>query len=270
MRALAFVLEKTYKFSFAKFVWFTQVRLAASEATRKFLLSFTNEEDREAFYPEILPQMCLNRYYVADGVRIYSQETWRRIAKTEGRELVQKHIKHVVNYYISQTNANNHAVREAACACIAELASKIKSEVVQPFVPALLETLLVCFQDDSWPVRDGNLKLLNYYLFTRNSIKTSTHSPLIILFFGFQPLVQHQEILFYVILMSLGQNFTSILLRYCKFTTISINSREIMKKLYPLFIDNLKDCIPSVRQGAAGSLANVARAYGKYLRLPRV
>ncbi|GFT78169.1 hypothetical protein TNCV_837721 [Trichonephila clavipes] len=29
-----------------------------------------------------------------------------------------------VQHYISQTKADNHAVREAACACIAELASK--------------------------------------------------------------------------------------------------------------------------------------------------
>ncbi|XP_067136446.1 uncharacterized protein [Centruroides vittatus] len=133
----------------------SQVRLASSEAARKFLLSFNNEEEREVFYPVLLPRMCLNRYYVADGVRIYSQETWRRIAKTEGRELVQKYINPVVEYYVSQTKANNHAVREAACACIAELASKIKQDAVRPHVPCLLSTLLECFQDESWPVRDA-------------------------------------------------------------------------------------------------------------------
>ena len=30
-----------------------------------------------------------------------------------------------VTFYISQTEADNHAVREAACACIAELGSKV-------------------------------------------------------------------------------------------------------------------------------------------------
>ena len=29
-------------------------------------------------------------------------------------------------YYIEATGADNHAVREAACACIAELGSKVK------------------------------------------------------------------------------------------------------------------------------------------------
>ncbi|XP_064483723.1 uncharacterized protein LOC135396603 [Ornithodoros turicata] len=133
----------------------SQVRLAASEATRKFLLAFPTEEERQAFFPVLIPQMCLNRYYTADGVRIYSQETWRRIAKTEGRELVQRYIDPVVEYYISQTKADNHAVREASCTCIAELASKIKPEVVRPYVTRLLQTLIICFQDEAWPVRDA-------------------------------------------------------------------------------------------------------------------
>lgn len=61
-----------------------------------------------------------------------------------------------VEYYMEATTSENHAVREAACACIAELASKISSSVVSPYVNTLLSTLLTCFQDDSWPVRDGN------------------------------------------------------------------------------------------------------------------
>lgn len=125
-----------------------------------------------------------------------------------------------VAYYIEATGADNHAVREAACACIAELGSKvhvgregvlfnflkkmnkfkillelykvrrmlsfqmfeqlvvkplsetisgllinkndndfvplqIDRDVVRPFIPQLLEALLICFNDDSWPVRDG-------------------------------------------------------------------------------------------------------------------
>lgn len=30
-----------------------------------------------------------------------------------------------VEFYVSQTKADNHAVREAACACIAELGTKV-------------------------------------------------------------------------------------------------------------------------------------------------
>lgn len=187
----------------------SQVRLAASEATRKFLLSFS-ERERELFFPDLLPQMCLNRYYTADGVRIYSQETWRRIAKTEGRELVQRHIDCVVDYYISQAAADNHAVREAACACIAELASKIAHDAVRPHVSRLFQTLLVCFRDPSWAVRDAACLACGNFM-----------------------LCYPEE------------------------------SKASLKTVYPLFFNNLQDCIPSVRQGAAAALANVIRAYGE-------
>ena len=32
---------------------------------------------------------------------------------------------------------------------------QIDKSVVSPYVGKLLETLLICFNDDSWPVRDG-------------------------------------------------------------------------------------------------------------------
>ena len=39
-----------------------QVRLAASVATRQFLVSLPTEEARQKFYPILIPRMCLNRY----------------------------------------------------------------------------------------------------------------------------------------------------------------------------------------------------------------
>lgn len=38
------------------------VRLAASVAVRRFLLALPNNNSRQAFYPLLLPRMCLNRY----------------------------------------------------------------------------------------------------------------------------------------------------------------------------------------------------------------
>lgn len=132
----------------------SQVRLASSVACRKFLM-FLPTKARERFFSVLLPRMCLNRYYVAEGVRLYSQETWRQVAGTEGKLLVEKYIDSVVSYYTEATTADNHAVREAACACIAELASKISVAAVAPHVSSLLSALTICFQDDSWPVRDA-------------------------------------------------------------------------------------------------------------------
>jgi hypothetical protein len=61
----------------------------------------------------------------------------------------------VVFYYISQSKASNHAVREASCAVIAELMDKVDRPAVAPHVPDLLRALLLCFKDSSWPVRDS-------------------------------------------------------------------------------------------------------------------
>lgn len=133
----------------------SQVRLASSVATRKFLHSLPSNEAKDQFYSILIPRMCLNRYYVAEGVRIYSQETWRQTTEGEGRQLVEKYIDEVVEYYIESTKADNHAVREAACACIAELGAKIDRTAVRSHIPRLLAALLICFNDDSWPVRDA-------------------------------------------------------------------------------------------------------------------
>ncbi|GFS25769.1 Arm repeat-containing protein [Elysia marginata] len=133
----------------------SQVRMAGSVATRKFLVSLPSDGSRQKFFPILIPRMCLNRYYVAEGVRIYSQETWKLVTKGDGKTLVETYIDDVVDYYVESTESDNHAVREAACACIAELGSKIDTSVVESHVPKLLETLLICFNDDSWPVRDA-------------------------------------------------------------------------------------------------------------------
>lgn len=133
----------------------SQVKLAASHATRYFLASLPNAKIREVFYPELLPRICLNRYYIAEGVRIYSQETWRQVTGEFGKELVEKYIDKFVQYYEEGTASDNQAVREAACSCIAELATKVDAHIVQPHVPALLAVLLTCFHDSNWPVRDA-------------------------------------------------------------------------------------------------------------------
>lgn len=79
--------------------------------------------------------------------------------------MVEKYIESVQLYYIKQTKADNHAVREAACACIAELGSKVNQDAVRPYVLPLLEALRVCFNDDSWPVRDAACLACGNFIF---------------------------------------------------------------------------------------------------------
>ena len=76
---------------------------------------------------------------------------------------------HQVEFYVIQTEADNHAVREAACACVAELGAKVERDVVRPHVSRLLDALIVCFQDESWPVRDGRAKItVNLSIFSKD------------------------------------------------------------------------------------------------------
>lgn len=55
---------------------------------------------------------CLNRYYGADGLRLYSQETWQLVMGSTGREEVAKCVDVVLDYYIAQSAAQNHLVKE--------------------------------------------------------------------------------------------------------------------------------------------------------------
>jgi hypothetical protein len=105
--------------------------------------------------------MCLNRFYLAQGVKLYSHETWHIIFSKQGSGLdhVAAHAGAVCRYYVKMCDADNHAVREAACQAIAELATKVGSNpkyqsALQPYVSLLMQALLMCFHDESWPVRD--------------------------------------------------------------------------------------------------------------------
>ncbi|PIK43733.1 hypothetical protein BSL78_19410 [Apostichopus japonicus] len=162
----------------------SQVRLAASVATRQFLTNMPSEESRHEFFGILVPRLCLNRYYVAEGVKIYCQETWRQIVGEQGKALVEKYIEEVVNFYVEQSDADNHAVREAACACIAELGSKIDKEKVRPYVQRLLMALLICFEDDSWPVRDAACVACGNFILCFPEEASSYMEKLLPLFFG--------------------------------------------------------------------------------------
>ncbi|KAL6754523.1 armadillo-type protein [Haematococcus lacustris] len=132
-----------------------QVRYAAAVAARSVLLCLGSDEAREPLLRHLLPPLCLNRYYPAEGVREFSQASWQIVFRTLGRAAVARHIDAVVPYYIAQSKAVNHGVREAACACMAELAEKVERGAVQPHLPLMQRALLLCFKDMAWPVRDA-------------------------------------------------------------------------------------------------------------------
>jgi len=65
-----------------------QVRYAACAATRAFMEAAAGW--REEAFPVLLPPMCLNRRYQAEGVRLYSQRTWELVMGSEGRAWVAR------------------------------------------------------------------------------------------------------------------------------------------------------------------------------------
>jgi hypothetical protein len=50
--------------------------------------------------------VALYRYYMAEGVKLYSQETWRRFMGDHGRELVATHANAVADYYVAMTEVH--------------------------------------------------------------------------------------------------------------------------------------------------------------------
>lgn len=80
--------------------------------------------------PTCGPVVCLfsmlrARYYLADGVKLYSQETWRMMMGDRGRDMVGRYAKDVVEYYCVASELDNHCIRESACHSIAEMAEKV-------------------------------------------------------------------------------------------------------------------------------------------------
>ncbi|CAI5957150.1 unnamed protein product [Closterium sp. NIES-65] len=131
----------------------SQVRYAASVGNRALFLAAGAMHHKERYLPTLLPAMVFNRYYGADGVRIYSQDTWQRVMGGGGRAAVAQHMALVAAFYCMQARAQNYLVRETACFCIAEVAAKIDRPVVLPVLPDLLPSLLRCHTDPVWPVR---------------------------------------------------------------------------------------------------------------------
>jgi hypothetical protein len=129
-------------------VWFTSLKTIGADVTEKTMVS------------ALLPRMCLNRFYLAQGVKLYSHDTWKLLfGDGTGLTLVGENLPAVCRYYVQMCDADNHVVREAACQAIAELAFRLGDgahyhATLATQMALLLQSLLMCFHDESWPVRD--------------------------------------------------------------------------------------------------------------------
>jgi len=99
----------------------SQVRMSASVLTRTLLLTLP-PATHPAVWSAILPSMCLNRHYLADGVKQFSIATWQQIiSKDVGLGLVATHIGGVVVHYLRTLDVDNHVIRESACDAVLEV-----------------------------------------------------------------------------------------------------------------------------------------------------
>ncbi|XP_064381824.1 uncharacterized protein LOC135330778 [Halichondria panicea] len=181
-------------------------------------------------------------YYVADGVRLYSQETWRVVTQTRGVQLVEQHIDKVVDFYISQSQASNHAVREAACICTAELGTQ---DCLKPHVRLLFHSTTCRYVDRVSSLLPLCAETLQHINLLETLLKLSSDNALVVQSAGVDCLT------------SLCQLLGRMILR----GRIEHNPISWLDELFTLFFANLGHSIPSVRQGAAAALTSVTKAY---------
>lgn len=135
----------------------SQVRYAASVCVRVLLASASSAAVAPYVGDQLLPRLLLNRHYVADGVRVYSLGTYATSPVTaggRGRATLIAHLPATVAYCVAQAGADNHAVREAACRSLAEVAAALPADAVTPLLGMMIPALVTATDDGSWPVRD--------------------------------------------------------------------------------------------------------------------
>ena len=108
-------------------------------------------------WSKLLPGLCMNRFYVADGVNTIAREIWHEIINKNGcgREMVVEHLTEIIDHYIAMSQATNHMVSEAALLALSELLLRMPRESLILHVPRITRNILACIHSDSWPVRDS-------------------------------------------------------------------------------------------------------------------
>ena len=84
----------------------SQVRMAASVLCRVLLTRLPNDslQSDKALLAALLPRMCLNRFYLAQGVKLYSHETWKLVFPDSGLPVVAQNLPAVVRYYVKMVS----------------------------------------------------------------------------------------------------------------------------------------------------------------------
>jgi hypothetical protein len=111
----------------------------------------------EDCWNKLLPGLCMNRFYVADGVNTIAREIWHEIINKNGngRKMVMEYLTEIIDHYIAMSQASNHMVSEAALLALSELLLRMPRESLLLHIPRITRNILECVHSDSWPVRDS-------------------------------------------------------------------------------------------------------------------
>ena len=120
-----------------------QVRLSAVK-TCVVYLRLLSQHHRESLFPALLPRLCLNRYYPAEGVKIQAQLGWRQITGDQGQSLVTTHLDSTLQLYYHTATSHDLAAREAACHSLRELSTKLDEQLMLPHIQTIMEVLWNC------------------------------------------------------------------------------------------------------------------------------
>ena len=115
-----------------------------------------SNQNKIDIWQHLLPGLCLNRFYVADGVNTIAIEIWFKFINTiGGKKLISYYINDIIDYYIVMSKASNHMVSEAALLGINELLLRINKKYILPKINNIFGNIIICLNSDSWPVVDS-------------------------------------------------------------------------------------------------------------------
>lgn len=103
----------------------SQIRFAATWACRSLLTLLADDGDAATAsllsrcWPQLLPRLCMNRFYAAEAVKGSSLDFWKQFfspSRFNGKALLSGMGREAVDYYIRcSSGSTNHMVCEAAC-----------------------------------------------------------------------------------------------------------------------------------------------------------
>lgn len=134
-----------------------RVRFAAVAAVRPFIDACCRERPLDEQFPQLIPPLCLNRYFPAEGLGRVCADTWQHAVGMRGRAVIAHLMPAVLGCYLAEAKAQLPACREAACRCLGEMVQKLDPAVVTPHAASVIGGLVQLASDPTWQIRDAAL-----------------------------------------------------------------------------------------------------------------